>query len=144
MMLECRGSHIIPVEGKPVPTFFLYPTIWEFQIRDVLIRIRIRVSVPLKYGSRSGFCSSFLHWLSRCQSKISFLKAFFCLLLTLGKFTSAQTVAILIFYLLMVWFGSERLKNVRICWKENDPRWLWFFCTSFLPSWPKTEWQVKR
>jgi hypothetical protein len=22
MMLECRGSHIIPVEGKPIPTFF--------------------------------------------------------------------------------------------------------------------------
>ncbi len=39
-----------------------------FRIRDVWIRIRIRIrgSVPLECGS--GFCSS-LEWLARCQQK---------------------------------------------------------------------------
>ncbi len=41
-------------------------------IRDILLRTRIRIrgSVPLTYGSGSGFCS-FRQWLSRCQQKIS-------------------------------------------------------------------------
>jgi hypothetical protein len=41
-----------------------------FSVHDFLIRIRIRGSVPLDYGSRSCY---FLQWLSRCQQKTSFL-----------------------------------------------------------------------
>ncbi len=45
------------------------------QIRDILVRIRIRGSVPLTNGSRSssgsGSCS-FRHWLSRRQQKYYF------------------------------------------------------------------------
>ncbi len=39
-----------------------------FQIREVLIRIRIHGSVPLDYRSGSISCS-FLKWLQRCQQK---------------------------------------------------------------------------
>jgi hypothetical protein len=37
-----------------------------FRIRDVLIKIQIRESIQLIYGSRS---CSFLQWVSRCQQK---------------------------------------------------------------------------
>ncbi len=58
--------------------FFLYrthsnlpplyvPVLW---IRDILVRIRIRLFVPLSYGYGPGSCS-FRRWLSRC---------FFCFL----------------------------------------------------------------
>ncbi len=55
------------------------------RIRDVLIRIHFRGSVLLDSGS--GSCS-FLQWLSRHQQKISFFPTWFCLLLSVGTFTS--------------------------------------------------------
>ncbi len=39
-----------------------------------LVRIRIRGSVPLIYGSGSCFCRQ---WLTRCQQKISFFASYF-------------------------------------------------------------------
>jgi hypothetical protein len=47
-------------------------------VSNPFVVIRICGSVPLDYGS--GSCS-FLHWLSRCQQKISFFQVFFCFLL---------------------------------------------------------------
>ncbi len=49
---------------------------WSHQRSGSMIRIRIRGSVPLEYGS--GFCY-FLQWLSRCQRKIrvSYAQFFF-------------------------------------------------------------------
>ncbi len=51
------------------------------RIHDILgwIRIRIRGSMPLTYGSGSGsYC--FRHWPSRCQQKTNFLTQFFLLI----------------------------------------------------------------
>jgi hypothetical protein len=47
------------------------PVLW---IRDILVRVRIRGSVPLTYGYGSGF---FRQWLTRCQQKVSFLAYYF-------------------------------------------------------------------
>ncbi len=62
-----------------------------FRIHDILvwIRIRIRGSMSLTYGSGfgSGFCY-FRHWPSRCQQKTNFFNEKFCLLLFEGTFTS--------------------------------------------------------
>ncbi len=47
------------------------------QIRDILVRIRIRVSVPLTNRSKSGFGScSFRQWPSRPQQKYFFFWSF--------------------------------------------------------------------
>jgi hypothetical protein len=47
-------------------------------IRDILIRIRIRGSVPLTYGSRFGSGSCFFRqWLTRCNKKSYFFQSFF-------------------------------------------------------------------
>ena len=54
-------------------------------IRDMLVRIRIRWSMSLTYGSGSCF---FRQWLTRCQQKIIFFAKFFCLLLFECTFTS--------------------------------------------------------
>ncbi len=53
------------------PTLYV---LWELVlwIRDILVRIRIRGSVPLTCGSGSRSCS-FREWLSRCQQKLSFV-----------------------------------------------------------------------
>ncbi len=58
-----------------------------FRIRDILVRIRIRIleSVPLTNGTGSGSCS-FRQWPSRRQKKI-FFKKVLCLFL-FGTFTS--------------------------------------------------------
>jgi hypothetical protein len=55
--------------------WFFRPVLW---IRDILLRILIRESVPLTYGSGNRIrIQSFDQWLSRCQQKISFLNKFF-------------------------------------------------------------------
>jgi hypothetical protein len=59
---------------------FTQAVLW---IPDILVRIRIRGSVTLTYGSRSCF---FRHWLLRCQHK-SFFSKFLCLLPFEGTFT---------------------------------------------------------
>ncbi len=96
------------------------------RFRDILVRIRIRGSVPLVNGSGSG-CCYFHQWPSRRQKKIS--SDFFCLLLVQGTFTyfskrkvikksirSHKTVEIKIFLLfLLEGFGSgpaTLLKNI--------------------------------
>ncbi len=49
-----------------------------FRIHDILVWIRIRRSMPLTNGSRSGSGSCyFCHWPSRCQQKTNFLTQFF-------------------------------------------------------------------
>ncbi len=50
---------------------------WDVWIRDILVRIRIRGSVTLTYGSGSCF---FRQWLTRCQQKIFFCSNFFLLI----------------------------------------------------------------
>jgi hypothetical protein len=55
------------------------------RIHEILVRIRIRGSIPLTNGSVSGSCY-FRQWPSRRQQKIIFLK-FICLLLFEGTFT---------------------------------------------------------
>ncbi len=67
--------------GNPIPTRFLAPI--DCSKIPALIRILIRA---LEYESGSGSCS-FHQWLSRFQQKRFFLKVF-CLLLTVGTFTS--------------------------------------------------------
>ncbi len=47
------------------------------RIRDILVRVRIRGSVPMTYGSGSCF---FRQWLTRCQQKYVFKKVFGSLL----------------------------------------------------------------
>ncbi len=64
--LSLGKKKVIPVMFKPV-----------LRIQDILVRIRIRGSMPLTSGSRSGFRSCyFRHWFSRCQQKTNFLKSF--------------------------------------------------------------------
>ncbi len=53
--------------------------------RGILVRIRIRGSVPLANGSGSWY---FRQWPSRWQLKINFFPTFFCLLLFEATFTS--------------------------------------------------------
>jgi hypothetical protein len=56
-------------------------------IRDILVRIRVRGSAPLTYGSGFGSGSCFFRqWQRRCQQKISLFQSF--LLLLEGSFTS--------------------------------------------------------
>ncbi len=60
------------------------------RICDILVRIRIRGSMPLTNGSGSGFWSGscyFRHWPSRPQPKNN-NKKFFCSLLLEGTFAS--------------------------------------------------------
>jgi hypothetical protein len=55
--------------------WFFRPVLW---IRDILLLILIRESVPLTYGSGNRIrIQSFDQWLSRCQQKIGFLNKLF-------------------------------------------------------------------
>ncbi len=71
MELKCNLSTILNKEylsDRSMETSFVDP--WHFGT----VRIRIRGSVPLTYGSGSCF---FRQWLTRCQQKIIFFQRFF-------------------------------------------------------------------
>jgi hypothetical protein len=74
-------SHVSRISVKSIPFKR------ELQIRDTVVRIRIRGSVPLTYGSGFGSCS-FRQLPARCQQIIILFFYVFCLLLFEGTSTS--------------------------------------------------------
>jgi hypothetical protein len=125
-----------------------------FRIRDILVWIRIRGSMPLTNGSGSFY---FRHGHSRGQTKNKFFLKFFCLLLFEGTFTlffkdkkykrSHKTVGIMVFILFLLddresvsgpgagsgsipltcGSGSARHKNMWIRWIQiRNTAWYWY------------------
>ncbi len=74
-------------DSDPAFTQWLSNCQTVLRIHDILVWIRIRGSMPLTNGSRSG-SFYFRQKLSRCQQKTNFLKKFFCILLFEGTVTS--------------------------------------------------------
>ena len=115
-----------------------------FRIRDILVQILIRGSVPLIFGSSFGSCSFHL-WPSRRQQKIIFSPIFlffvsYILKVHLHHFSKIQShkkftrVEIKVFPTNLLDDGSGRTKKIRmwirnIAWIERN-KWIFFvfFC----------------
>ncbi len=79
------------------------------RIHDILVRIRIRGSIPLTNGSRSCY---FCHWPSRRQQKLILKNVF--LLVTLWRYIYVHFTFYIIFCIMIEGSGSKKPKNLRI------------------------------